>query len=101
MAEWKLSVLEGRLVIKQSGTSKEAMNRAFVQDAEDKVDDLPDCPISPHHNFVAAAGLAAIDAGLGRFEAPHAAATAEGKTETGTAALREVRYWRRGARSRR
>jgi transcription elongation GreA/GreB family factor len=57
-------------------------------------DDLPDRPILSHHNFVTEAGLAAIDAALARFEAVHAAATAKGKMEAGTAALREVRYWR-------
>jgi hypothetical protein len=59
------------------------MSRAFVKDAEDKPDDLPDRPISPHHNFVTEAGLAAIDAALARFEAAHAAAMAKGKMEAG------------------
>jgi transcription elongation GreA/GreB family factor len=70
------------------------MSRAFVKDADDKADNLPDRPISPHRNFVTEVGLAAIDDALARFEATHAAATAKGKTEAGTAALREVRYWR-------
>ena len=39
------------------------MSRAFVKDAEDKGGDLPDRPISPHHNFVTESGLAAIDVG--------------------------------------
>jgi hypothetical protein len=55
------------------------MSRAFVKDAEDKPDDLPDRPISPHHNLVTEAGPAAIDAALARFEAGHAATTAKGK----------------------
>ncbi len=69
------------------------MSRAFVKDADDRADELPDRPISPHRNFVTEAGLAAIEAALARFEAAHAAAAAKGKTEAGTAALREVRYW--------
>ena len=40
------------------------------------------------------AGLAAIEAALGRFEAAHRAATDKGDGEAATAALREVRYWR-------
>ncbi len=59
------------------------MSRAFVKDADDRVDDLPGRPISPHRNFVTEAGLAAIDAAIARFEAAHAAATAKGKTEAG------------------
>jgi len=47
------------------------MSRAFVKDAEDKADDLPDRPISPHRNLVTKEGLAAIEVALGRFEAAH------------------------------
>jgi transcription elongation GreA/GreB family factor len=50
------------------------MSRAFVKDAEDKADDLPDRPISPHRNLVTKEGLAAIEVALGRFEAAHRAA---------------------------
>ena len=38
------------------------MSRAFVKEAEDKAEDLPDRPISPHRNFVTEEGLAAIEA---------------------------------------
>ena len=70
------------------------MSRAFVrEDANDKTE-LPDRPISPHRNFVTEAGLAAIEAALGRFEAAHRAATDKGDREATAAALREVRYWR-------
>ena len=51
------------------------MSRAFVKEAEDDTAELPDRPISPHRNFVTEAGLAAIEAALGRFEAAHRAAT--------------------------
>jgi transcription elongation GreA/GreB family factor len=69
------------------------MSRAFVKEAESETAELPDRPISPHRNFVTEAGLAAIEAALGRFEAAHRAATDKGDRET-AAASREVRYWR-------
>jgi hypothetical protein len=43
------------------------MSRAFVKDADDTADDLPDRPLSPHPNFVTEARLAAIDAALAGF----------------------------------
>ena len=55
------------------------MSRAFVKEDENDLAELPDRPISPHRNFVTEAGLAAIEAALGRFEAAHRAATATGK----------------------
>ena len=70
------------------------MSRAFVKEAENDMAELPDRPISPHRNFVTEAGLAAIEAALGRFEAAHRAATDKGDREAAAAALREVRYWR-------
>ena len=69
------------------------MSRAFVKEAENDTAELPERPISPHRNFVTEAGLAAIEAALGRFEAAHRAAT-HGDREAAAAALREVRYWR-------
>ena len=69
------------------------MSRAFVKEAENNTAELPDRPISPHRNFVTEAGLAAIEAALGRFDAVHRAATDKGDREA-AAALREVRYWR-------
>jgi transcription elongation GreA/GreB family factor len=70
------------------------MSRAFVKEAEHYTAELPERPISPHRNFVTEAGLAAIEAALGRFEAAHRAATDKGNREAAAAALREVRYWR-------
>jgi transcription elongation GreA/GreB family factor len=69
------------------------MSRAFVKEAENETAELPDGPVSPHRNFVTDAGLAAIEAALGRFEAAHRAATDRGDREA-AAASREVRYWR-------
>jgi hypothetical protein len=44
------------------------MSRAFVKEAENDSTELPDRPVSPHRNFVTEAGLAAIEAALGRVE---------------------------------
>ena len=46
-------------------TGNPPMSRAFVKEAENETAELPDRPISPHRNFVTAAGLAAIEAALG------------------------------------
>jgi hypothetical protein len=54
------------------------VSRAFVKEAENETAELPDRPISPHRNFVTEAGLAAVEAALGRFEAAHRAATDKG-----------------------
>jgi transcription elongation GreA/GreB family factor len=70
------------------------MSRAFVKEDENDKTELPYRPISPHHNFVTEAGLAATEAALGRFEAAHRAATDKGEKEAAAAALREVRHWR-------
>jgi transcription elongation GreA/GreB family factor len=70
------------------------MSRAFVKEVEDTTAGLPDRPISPHRNFVTQAGLAGIEAALGRFEAAHQAATSKGDREAAASALREVRYWK-------
>jgi transcription elongation GreA/GreB family factor len=70
------------------------MSRAFVKEAEDVTVELPDRPISPHRNLVTQAGLAAIEAALGRFEAAHRAAMDKGEREAAAAAAREARYWR-------
>jgi transcription elongation GreA/GreB family factor len=70
------------------------MSRAFVREDENDKTELPDRPISPHRNFVTEAGLAAIEAALGRFEAAHRAATDKGDSQAAAAAAREVRYWR-------
>jgi hypothetical protein len=51
------------------------MSRAFVKELDNETAEFLDRPISPHRNFVTEAGLAAIEAALGRFEAAHRAAT--------------------------
>ena len=70
------------------------MSRAFVKEDKNDLAELPGRPISPNRNFVTDAGLVAIEAALGRFEAAHRAATDKGDREAAAAALREVRYWR-------
>jgi hypothetical protein len=70
------------------------MGRAFVKEPENGTVELPDQPISAHRNFVTEAGLAAIEAALGRFEAAHRGAVDKGDREAAATALRELRYWR-------
>jgi hypothetical protein len=77
------------------------MSRAFVKEAENGMDVLPDRPISPHRNFVTEAGLAAIETALGRFEAAHRAATNKGDRQAAAVALREVRLLEGAAHERR
>ena len=72
------------------------MSRAFVKETENDATGLPDRPISPDRNFVTVAGLADIEAALGRFEAAHRAALESGDRNSACAASREIRYW--GAR---
>jgi hypothetical protein len=57
------------------------MSRAFVKEAENDKADLSDRPISPQRNLVTEAGLASIEAALGRFEAAHRDATDKGDRE--------------------
>lgn len=70
------------------------MSRAFVKEAEDKVEDFPDRPISPHRNLVTPEGLGAIEAALARFEQAHQEAITSNDAQAVTAAMREIRYWR-------
>ena len=71
------------------------MSRAFVKETEDDTTGLPDQPISPHRNFVTEAGLANIEAALGRFEAEHRKALESGDRNAAAAASRDRRA-RRG-----
>jgi transcription elongation GreA/GreB family factor len=70
------------------------MSRAFVKEAEDKVEDLPDRAISQNRNLVTPAGLASIEAAFTRFEKNHREAIANNDAQAAAAAMREVRYWR-------
>ena len=70
------------------------MSRAFVKDAEDKVEELPDRPVSRHRNLVTAEGLAKIEAALVRFEKAHREAITQHDAHAAATAIREVRYWR-------
>lgn len=49
------------------------MSRAFVKEAEDKVEDFPARAISPHRNLVTTEGYAALEEALARFEKSHRA----------------------------
>ena len=69
------------------------MSRAFVKEDDGAgADALPDRPISPHHNYVTAEGLALIDAELARLGTALADA---GDDRPARAAIeRDLRYWR-------
>jgi transcription elongation GreA/GreB family factor len=70
------------------------MSRAFVKEAEDKVEDLPDRPISRHRNLVTPEGFAATEEALARFEKANREATSTNDAHAAAAAMREIRYWR-------
>ncbi len=73
------------------------MSRAFVKDADDAVEDLPDRPISAAPNLVTAEGLAAIEAEIAQLTTALAAA---GEDRGERARInRDLRYWtaRRGS----
>ena len=69
------------------------MSRAFVKEDDGEGGDaLPDRPVSPHHNYVTAEGLALIDAELARLGA--ALADAGDDRVVRAAIERDLRYWR-------
>jgi transcription elongation GreA/GreB family factor len=70
------------------------MTRAFVKEAEDKVEELQDRPISGYRNLVTHEGLMAIEAALARSENAHREAITQSDVHAAAAAMREVRYWR-------
>ena len=71
------------------------MSRAFVKepDGEDTFGELPDRPISPHPNFVTAAGLAQIEGEVARVQQEHAAALAANDRGALARTARDLRYW--------
>jgi len=69
------------------------MSRAFVKDAEDTFDELPDRPISPHANLVTPEGLAAIEATLARLHEDYGAAQRSHDRGALALAARDLRYW--------
>jgi transcription elongation GreA/GreB family factor len=70
------------------------MSRAFVKEAEDKVEDFPHRAISRHRNLVTSEGFAAIEEALARFEEAHREAASNSDANATAAAMREIRYWR-------
>jgi transcription elongation GreA/GreB family factor len=68
------------------------MSRAFVKDA-DEVEELPDRPISEHHNDVTKQGLQQIETALAAAQEAYAAAQAKGDREGLSVAGRDLRYW--------
>jgi transcription elongation GreA/GreB family factor len=69
------------------------MSRAFVKDADEIFDELPDRPISPHPNFVTAEGLASIEAALAHLQQEHARMQASNDRAALATLSRELRYW--------
>jgi transcription elongation GreA/GreB family factor len=70
------------------------MSKAFVKDADETSDELPDRPISPHPNFVTAEGLVTIEAALVRLQDEYAHVRASNDRSPALTALsRELRYW--------
>jgi transcription elongation GreA/GreB family factor len=69
------------------------MSRAFVKDADETFDQLPDRPISPHPNLVTPKGLAAIEAALTRLQQERAYVQASNDRATLATLSRELRYW--------
>jgi len=68
------------------------MSRAFVKDA-DAIDELPDRPISAHHNEVTREGLRRIESALTAAQEAFAAAQLVGDREGLGSAGRTLRYW--------
>jgi hypothetical protein len=54
------------------------MSRAFVKESDTAPVELPERPISPHPNWVTAAGLAALEREIARLQSAQAAARAGG-----------------------
>ena len=69
------------------------MSRAFVKDADDTFDELPDRPISPHPNIVTPEGLAAIETALTRLQQEREHVQALNDRAALAALARELRYW--------
>jgi transcription elongation GreA/GreB family factor len=69
------------------------MSRAFVKDADETFDELPDRPISPHPNFVTPEGLAAIEDTLIRLQRERAHVQASNDRAALATLSRELRYW--------
>ena len=70
------------------------MSRAFVKDMDGEgTEDIPELAISPHRNLVTPAGLAHIDAMLGRLDGELAMARAAADRATVARVERDLRYW--------
>ena len=69
------------------------MSRAFVKNADETTEELPDRPISSHPNIVSAEGLTTIEANLTRFQQEFARAQRENDRAALAASSRELRYW--------
>jgi transcription elongation GreA/GreB family factor len=71
------------------------MSRAFISEEQNEaaLSDLGERPISPHRNLVTPAGLAAIEAELGRLRAELAEGERLADRSLIASASRDLRYW--------
>ncbi len=71
------------------------MSRAFTKEPDEgeRIEDLPDRPLSPHPNLVTAQGLAQIEAALTAAHDAHARAQGSGDRTALANAARDLRYW--------
>jgi transcription elongation GreA/GreB family factor len=69
------------------------MSRAFVKDADDAFNELPDRSISPHPNIVTPEGMAAIETALTRLQQEREHVQALDDRAALAALARELRYW--------
>ena len=70
-----------------------AMSRAFVKEADDAGEPLPELAISPHPNFVTPAGLALIEQRVAALEAEQRAARGGNDKPLLARINRDLRYW--------
>ncbi len=75
------------------------MSRAFVKETDDAGEPLPELVVSPHPNFVTAAGFTQIQARVAALEAELRAARTAGDAPLRKRVERDLRYWtqRRGS----
>ena len=71
------------------------MSRAFTKEPDEgeRLEDLPDRPLSPHANLVTPQGLAQIEAALSAAHEAHARAQGSGDHTALAHAARDLRYW--------
>jgi transcription elongation GreA/GreB family factor len=69
------------------------VSRAFVKETDDDAEPLPELAVSPHPNFVTAAGLDQIAMRVAALEAELRAARTAGDKRLQRRVERDLRYW--------